>query len=122
MNAASATYGGTPDYYYDQKHDLWVEYKRLVGWKLPHAVTELQLQWLRRRHAAGGNACVIVGWEENPRNRHGLILENPDDWSLTKFDREFVLARSVPAAGVAAYINQRTLNAAYRQSSGIHPA
>lgn len=78
---------GTPDQYYDgPARDLWVEYK----WKpsMPRrsfslestntgALTTLQFNWLCRRHAAGKNAWVILGFPEG-----GFVLKDPALWLL----------------------------------------
>lgn len=87
MTMASMTTGGTPDYYYDYKRDLWVEYKALrqddhFPRVLPEDAlpTPLQRQWLNRRFAAGGNVVVAVGLKLKGR-AHGILLEDPDQWS-----------------------------------------
>ena len=65
--------GGTPDCYYSGKlADLWVEYKFIVVPKRPDtvidlitgknpAISYLQQEWLRSRHAEGRSVGVIVG-------------------------------------------------------------
>jgi hypothetical protein len=123
MTSASMTHSGTPDYYYDQRFDLWVEYKRFDKLGVyAHPPSKAQLLWLNRRYTAGGNACLIVGWEETPRKRFGMVLEAPALWERERFDRADVLAMSVPVADIAAYIVKRTLDASHRQSSSIPAA
>lgn len=124
MTFASVSHNGTPDYYYDQAFDLWVEYKRFdrtLG-VFAHPPTEAQITWLNRRYTAGGNACVIVGWEKAPRQRYGMLLETPALWERERFDTAEVLALSVPVADIAAYINQRTLDALHRQGRSVPTA
>lgn len=67
--------GGIADVWYSGGRDLWIEYKfiqvpqrsttviDLVGSKYP-AISSLQQEWLRGRHAEGRNVGVIVGCKE----------------------------------------------------------
>lgn len=103
MTAVTTTAGGTPDYYYDLKHDLWVEYKALrqddhFPRILPEDAlpTPLQRQWLDRRFAAGGNAVVAVGLKLKGRV-HGFLLENPEQWS-TRHPLEWYQPKLLPVS------------------------
>ena len=86
---------GTPDQYYDldrehpksppEGRDLWVEYKWLATPPVRPFTpkpTELQKLWLRRRHLAGGNAWVIVGFPttRDSVQKSGYVLTHPEMW------------------------------------------
>lgn len=80
--------GGIADVWYSGGRDLWVEYKfiqvpqrsttvvDLVGSKYP-AISPLQQEWLRGRHAEGRNVGVIVGCKE------GGVWFPGDSWDTT---------------------------------------
>lgn len=67
--------GGIADCWYDGERDLWIEYKfikvpvrdstviDLINGKSP-AITDLQQEWLKGRHANGRQVGVIVGSEK----------------------------------------------------------
>ncbi len=101
MTAASGTYAGTPDDYFDgPKTDLFVEFKMLRG--IPRTgiivpeLSELQRQWLRRRYGRGGSrVAVVVGL---PTKTAALLL-HPDEW-----DDGVVVSKAVPLKEVAAWI------------------
>lgn len=70
--------GGTFDVWYSgKKQDVWIEYKWVD--KLPKhlvpALSELQLQWGKKRHAEGRKLYVIVGSPEG-----GVIFNTPYSW------------------------------------------
>lgn len=89
---------GTPDQYYDfdyeapnaprleSANDLWVEYKWLPSppvRRFTPKLSTLQEVWLRRRHRAGRNAWVIVGFptvKGSLRSKSGYILTTPGEW------------------------------------------
>jgi hypothetical protein len=79
---------GTPDRYYDGNRDLWVEYKWLPKppkRKFVPNLSQLQLRWLQRRHAAGANAWVIVGFPPNEGatvGKVGIVVTDPREWEL----------------------------------------
>lgn len=109
MTTASASYGGTPDRYVDYKHDLWVEFKYAKrasrnGIDVAGMLSALQKQWLRRRYAAGHNACVIVGV---PSDRaRGIVLESPEEWEKRMLP-EWLVSRVQSAPQLASYILKR---------------
>lgn len=105
-------HSGTPDHYFDNHTDLWVEWKVLRRDNhFPAVVPEdsmpspVQLRWLNRRYAAGGNACVIVGIKVRAR-AYGFVLETPEQWARPPL-REWYEPRLRPSADLAAYIVQR---------------
>lgn len=67
--------GGTWDVWYSgPKADLWIEYKFIVvpvHAMVTPALSELQLEWGRKRHAEGRNLAVIVGCKAG-----GVILQD----------------------------------------------
>lgn len=68
--------------------DLWVEYKFIVLPKRDTTVitfdlSELQLDWGRKRYAEGRNLAVIVGCKEG-----GIVLWDKD-WELSMTTAEF---------------------------------
>lgn len=94
--------GGIPDCWYSgHKSDLWVEYKFVP--KLPEqftpALTALQSQWLKARHAEGRNVAVIVGAPEG-----GVILRNLE-WGNSMSRTDF-LRKLKSRAELAAWICQ----------------
>lgn len=68
--------GGTWDFWFSGKRDLWVEYKFVVLPKrdttlVDVTLSSLQVDWGAGRFAEGRNVAVIVGCKEG-----GVILEN----------------------------------------------
>lgn len=86
--------GGIADCWYDGERDLWVEYKfikvpvrdttviDLVNGKDP-AISVLQQEWLKARHANGRSVGVIVGSEK------GGVWFPGDSWNKTYTAAEF---------------------------------
>lgn len=85
--------------------DMWVEYKFLarIPVKKPFSpeLSELQLEWGRRRLAEGRNMAVIVGCKEG-----GVIFENLD-WEQEITNAEFK-ARIVARKDLADWIIHKT--------------
>lgn len=93
--------GGIADVWYSGASDLWVEYKfiqvpqrrttviDLVGSKYP-AISSLQQEWLRGRHAEGRNVGVIVGCKEGGVWFPGVSW---DTTYTTEWFRESILSR-----------------------------
>lgn len=80
--------GGTADHWYSGKHDLWIEWKFIVLPKRPSTVIDLcsgkkpalsalQQDWLRRRHAEGRNVWVVVGCKTGGRVYTDYDWEKP---------------------------------------------
>jgi hypothetical protein len=84
---------GTPDKYLDGVHrDLWMELKQFDSMprsgvvccapvpdkkKQPKGhLSHLQLRWLKRRHANGGNAIVVAGLP----NGKAVLMVEPEAW------------------------------------------
>lgn len=68
-------------WYSGEAADLWVEYKFIVLPKRPKTsilaeLSELQLDWGRKRYAEGRNLAVIIGCKEG-----GIVLWDKD-WEL----------------------------------------
>lgn len=83
MTFGSTSYGGTPDRYFDYRSDLWVEFKMAKtlgtkGYNVGAMLSDLQKEWLRRRHIAGENAWVLVGVPG--KHTGGFILYTPEEW------------------------------------------
>lgn len=111
---------GTPDQYYDIDYhhpkvpsfigeDLWVEYKWLDQppvRKFTPKPTDLQKQWLSRRHYIGGNAWVIVGFptKKDSVQKSGFILTGPEVWEREVDPREL---RALSALEIAKEIQAR---------------
>lgn len=93
--------GGIADVWYSGASDLWIEYKfiqvpqrsttviDLVGSKYP-AISPLQQEWLRGRHAEGRNVGVIVGCKEGGVWFPGVSW---DTTYTTEWFRENILSR-----------------------------
>lgn len=87
--------GGVPDHWYDGIRDLWVEWKfiklpvrdttviNLVGGKDP-ALSALQQEWIRGRHANHRHVWVIVGCADG-----GVIMDRPALWERPWTTKEF---------------------------------
>lgn len=111
---------GTPDQYYDldTQHprcpalpgsDLWVEYKWLdtpPRRAFTPKLTDLQQQWLLRRHEVGGNAWVIVGFptKKDSVRKSGFILTDPKVWEREVDPRELI---ALTGEGIAKEIQAR---------------
>jgi hypothetical protein len=82
--------GGTADYWYDGKRDLWVEWKFLVvpkrdstvidlvtgSAKTQAAISPLQQKWLRDRYNNGRRVWVIVG------SKDGGVIFKDRTWEV----------------------------------------
>lgn len=112
MTFAALTNNGTPDYYYDCKYDLWVEYKAVEYRRvIPLDVTALQRIWLTRRHNAGGNAVLIVGaGTEIGKKRYGVILDSPAWWELDRIELAEHNVDWIPVETVVNYIYSRCIH------------
>lgn len=78
---------GIADCWYSGKRDLWIEYKfiavpkrgetliNLVGGRAP-ALSCLQQEWLKERHAEGRNVGVIVGCKDGGAWYPGITWNN----------------------------------------------
>lgn len=95
---------GTPDLWFSGiRSDLWIEMKYLPrnpqrGVVAPtKLLSELQAEWLRRRHAEGRNVAVIVGCPAG-----GVILHG-NAWEHDLPAREF-MSRVLSRRDVAAWI------------------
>lgn len=86
--------GGTADWWYSSKRDLWVEYKFIPtiparGRVIPK-LSALQLEWLTGRHGEGRNVKVIVGCPQGgcviPRDawQNGLSVDSFKTLLLTR--------------------------------------
>lgn len=109
--------GGIADVWYSgDKADLWVEYKFLVLPKRPTtvidlisgdepAISHLQQDWLRSRHAEGRNVGVIVGCKD------GGVWFPGTSWDrtyTTEWFRERVISRNEIAGLIVSLVqNQR---------------
>lgn len=122
MTMASLTTAGTPDVYLDLDLDLWVEFKWNAG--LPRALdagrmlSDLQKQWLGRRYAAGGNACVVVGFPWQNRNC-GVVLTNPTQWlNAIQKPEYYPLIMAIPE--VADYLLSRVSTHGNYSNNRVH--
>ncbi|WP_018609542.1 hypothetical protein [Uliginosibacterium gangwonense] len=100
-------HGGTPDVWYSgNAGDLWVEYKFLP--RVPQRsivvanLSELQKDWLERRHEEGRTVAVIVGCPSG-----GIILRDPEEWTATFTAVEYN-NRLLDRKQIAAWIAQTT--------------
>jgi hypothetical protein len=86
--------GGIADVWYDDKKDLWAEYKfivvpkrddtivDLVNGKKP-VISALQQEWLRGRYKNGRQVCVIVG------SKNGGVWFGGTEWQRPLTALEF---------------------------------
>lgn len=99
--------GGTPDVWYSgDAADIWIEYKYVA--KLPPranlvpALSELQLEWLTKRHAQGRPVSVVVGVGLG-RAAQGIIFSAPSSWRKG-FSPSECAAALLPRAEIARLI------------------
>jgi hypothetical protein len=98
--------GGTWDFWFSGKRDLWVEYKFVVLPKRESTLVDvtlssLQIDWGAGRSAEGRNIAVIVGCKEG-----GVILCN-QDWTQPIPCSSF-RGRLQSRAAIAHWINTET--------------
>lgn len=107
--------GGTPDYWYSGRKDLWIEWKflalpkksigvkdiDLIGGKNP-IISGLQDTWLGDRFDEGRNVWVIVGHKDG-----GVIMETPSRWRR-QWPVSKLRAESLDRAGLAQEIERFT--------------
>lgn len=87
--------------------DLWVEYKFVVLPKRDDTpvfadLSELQLDWGRKRHAEGRNLAIIVGCKEG-----GIIMREPVSWEHS-MSREQFMRKLMSRKDIAEWIISRT--------------
>jgi hypothetical protein len=76
--------GGTPDMYYEDRRDLWVEYKYAAlpvqdsTW-VDVDLSSLQYEWLYRNYMNGHFPWVIIGTHAKLVPM-GVILTTPQQW------------------------------------------
>lgn len=110
MTGAALANNGTPDRYLDYERDLWVEFKwhpvfpRFL--RPAQMLSGLQLRWLKRRHEAGRNAAVAIGFPMDGKNV-GVVLDTPDLWE-TELHRTWLVNASRSIPDVAEYLYMRT--------------
>lgn len=110
MTGAALANNGTPDRYLDYELDLWVEFKWHPNFprflRPAEMLSGLQHRWLKRRHKAGRNAVVVIGFPKDGKNV-GVILDDPSYWER-ELPRSWLseAARSIP--GIADYLHTRT--------------
>lgn len=73
--------GGTPDVFYEARHQAWGEYKFIEVPKradtlIKPNLSALQLDWLQRCYANGHRCFVIIGSRAG-----GVMLQSPGVWS-----------------------------------------
>jgi hypothetical protein len=101
--------GGTADVWYSgDRADQWVEYKYVpklpVRAALVAGLSELQKDWLRKRHGEGRNVAVVVGSKNG-----AIILTAPDEWEAALSPVE-CQRRLVSREELATWITTRTLH------------
>lgn len=102
--------GGTADYWYSGRRDLWIEWKFLVVPKRDSTVIDLvtkgdvisplQRQWLNDRYSEGRNVWVVVGCKAG-----GAIFKDKN-WELALTTGEFnrcVVSRRDLASAIAEF-------------------
>lgn len=104
--------GGTPDFWFSCRRDLWVEYKFIevpkrddtvidfISGKDPH-ISGLQQDWIEHRLSEGRNVWVIVGCKAG-----GVIYRN-DGWRHPITAGEFrccILDRKTVAAELRKFL------------------
>ena len=72
--------GGTPDFFYEARHQAWCEYKFIEVPKRADTVIKpnlsaLQLDWLQRCHTNGHRCFVVVGSRAG-----GVMLRTVGTW------------------------------------------
>lgn len=104
-------HAGVPDLWISgNKADFWLEFKFIVIPKKPDtlvtiSLSELQKNWLRRRHAEGRNVGVIVGCRE------GGVYFRGTSWDseiTADYFRKIVLSRSALADAITSQCTKTT--------------
>jgi hypothetical protein len=101
--------GGTPDYWFSGRRDLWVEYKFLVVPRRADTIIDLvagrhpmlshlQQHWLTERGKEGRSVWVIVGCKEG-----GVVMQYASMWKK-KWQASAFRERVVDRAAVAKQI------------------
>jgi hypothetical protein len=98
--------GGTWDFWFSGKVDLWIEYKFVILPKrddtmVTFGLSDLQEDWGRQRRIEGRNLAVIVGSEKG-----GIVLLN-EDW-LAPISCNLFKERLMTKPQIAAWIVART--------------
>ena len=100
--------GGVFDKWYSgDKADIWIEYKYEptlpVRRNITPALSELQKEWGRKRHAEGRRVFVIVGCQDK-----GAILTSPTAWERSYTPEEFCYLLK-PVEEIAQWIMEQCL-------------